>query len=908
MAEALALIGLASALVQFVDFGTKVIRHLRQIEDQAADIASWFKSARYRLPLMLDLVRKIMLQMDAGLVSDKSKEAMYPVVHDCISQAQELDRLLDKFSPKSRDSSWIRGKKAIYAVWSESEVERIDAGLKSNFELLMQAGTFQAINQSDGSKNISFAPTFTISPTVQVTMAQQESQPAEHLPWDEPEKQSASTQSVFLVSFPRDANFLGRQDIIDKVTETFEKTRVVALSGLGGIGKSQIAIEYCYIFRDTHPNAHVFWVYGADASHFEQGYQEIARRAKIPGWDDQKTDKLSLVQDWLQDENTSEWLMVVDNADDAAMFYGRRPSDDSRIHDNSHSFARFFPQCSHGRTLVTTRDKRLGEKLSDRKGTILIAPLNEEKSKDLLRSRISEDNWSETVGSELVKFLSYLPLAITQAAAFISENSMTVSEYVEMLMKDEDDMKELLSEHLEDSRRDWNSENSVIRTWKLSFDQISKESPRAAEMLSLLATLGYNGAPRSLLRRNEETETGFRTALGVLQAFSLITVTRSLNAICKMHRLVSISTQRWLEHKETIIYWQSQALNILTTKFPGPGQQHFREFANMVMLMPHTTRILSYQYSSKDDQLLCAKLLISTALFDLSSAHYQQALEKCERSLKIREKLLPSDHFDVLESVQTLGETLLHLGELTGAKTMLERAIEGREKTLGPLSVDTLESLSDLTITLLELNDLESARATGQRALQGREEVLGHEHPDYLVSLNIVSILEQMQGNLTTALDLNERVLRDREKILGAESPDTIMTLNNLARLKLEMGDVEAASRMLDRVLEGEEKSLAGNGYDVQVSLSNKAAVLVAQERFQDAENILRNVRSMREKELGLSHPLTLFSVEAIATVQEHRGNAEAARVLRDEVARIAKDDGWRDEVGALLRAGLLFD
>ena len=71
-----------------------------------------------------------------------------------------------------------------------------------------------------------------------------------------------------------------------------------------------------------------------------------------------------------------------------------------------------------------------------------------------------------------MEYLSSLPLAISQAAAFISENSVTVSEYLEMLVNDEEDLKELLSEHLEDPRRDWSSENSVLRTWKLSFEQI----------------------------------------------------------------------------------------------------------------------------------------------------------------------------------------------------------------------------------------------------------------------------------------------------------------------------------------------------------------------------------------------------------------------------------------------------
>ena len=164
MAEALAIVGLAAALLQFVDFGTKVIRRLRQLEDQATESTACLKSVRNRLPLMLDLVKKMMLQMEAGLVSDESKEVMYPVVKNCISQAEELDKLFNKSVAQPKDNSWIRGKKAICSVWNDAEIERIDAGLKNNFELLVQAGTFQAIKGSGGTNSISNAPTF--APTV----------------------------------------------------------------------------------------------------------------------------------------------------------------------------------------------------------------------------------------------------------------------------------------------------------------------------------------------------------------------------------------------------------------------------------------------------------------------------------------------------------------------------------------------------------------------------------------------------------------------------------------------------------------------------------------------------------------------------------------------------------------------
>lgn len=235
MAEAFAVIGLAAALIQFIDFGTKVIRHLHEFEDQFADNASLFRGIRHRLPLTLDLVKKIMLQMEAGLINDKTKEAMQPVVQSCIVQAGELDKLLTKVLPSPKDNSWTRGKKAIYSVSAESEIERIDASLKSNFELLIQAGTFQALNRQETSQPICFAPTFTLSPTFQVALAQQEHNPATLLR-QETDQKSSLAQAVFMVPFARDPSFLGRQDALQSISAAFDKSRIVTISGLGGIG------------------------------------------------------------------------------------------------------------------------------------------------------------------------------------------------------------------------------------------------------------------------------------------------------------------------------------------------------------------------------------------------------------------------------------------------------------------------------------------------------------------------------------------------------------------------------------------------------------------------------------------------------------------------------------------------
>ena len=710
MAEALVAIGLASAVISFIDFGSRVVRQLRQLEQDTAVQPKVFQGIRTRLPLMLDLVKKIQLQLDAGMVDKSTQEHMLPIIKNCEQHTQQLEEQLRKALPNPEDSAWKRGRKALSGVLQEGEIDKIDKTLKQNFDLLLQAGTFQSVSRLDdqgkehrGSPSFTMNPVFHVNVNLDDAMRRRSSANETLPPYNElKRKESAPGGSAFTVPFARDINFLGRQTTIDEITKKFETQRIVSLAGLGGIGKSQIAIEYSYIFRERNSDSHVFWIYAGNAARFEHGYQSIARKLAVPGWDDEKVDTLELVHEWLNDDQSGKYLLILDNADDASMFFRMKP--DGREFSNEREFsassnktlARYLPTGGLGLILITTRDKRVGERLSSREKPIEVGFMSQSESVELLKSKIMEEDWDDSDGMRLVKELSHLPLAITQAAAFISENCITVSEYLDTLNSGKDDMEELLSEHLEDTRRELDTENSVMRTWKLSFDQISRTMPRAAEMLSLLAVLDLQGASTTLLRREKESLTSFRTALGALQAFSLVNAGRGKDALCKMHRLISLSTQKWLEICGTIDYWRSEALKLLQERFPTDAWANPDEWATIDSLIPHTHVVLSFLMTSPDDLLRSASLLGAAALYDLIRGKYDEAHRKSRRSLDIREAQLGANDPLSLESANMLGESLLHRGrpgDLQAAKDTLTKVVKGREQTLGGLHSDTCEQI-----------------------------------------------------------------------------------------------------------------------------------------------------------------------------------------------------------------------
>lgn len=235
----------------------------------------------------------------------------------------------------------------------------------------------------------------------------------------------------------------------------------------------------------------MLWVHGANNARFEADFKSIAKKLKIPGFENPETDILALVSDWLSDKTNGTWLLVLDNVDDSVLW--TKPTQEPFPQDCVHSsvpLIKFVPRGSHGFVLITTRDIQLGKQLSDfKQRPIEIFSLEASEACRLLRSKIAEDDdVSQSDATEIVQILDYLPLAITQAAAYLDQTNMTVAEYLQLLNSGKADTFDLLKEEVHDPSRDHAIQNSVFQTWKISFQQISRQTPRAAEILSLMAT------------------------------------------------------------------------------------------------------------------------------------------------------------------------------------------------------------------------------------------------------------------------------------------------------------------------------------------------------------------------------------------------------------------------------------
>ena len=615
--------------------------------------------------------------------------------------------------------------------------------------------------------------------------------------------------------------------------------------------KSQIAIEYAYRFRDQHPKGHVLWVFAANETRFTQAYRDIADKLQLPGREDPQKDINKMVCEWFNETEDVPWLIILDNADCAINFV---PVEDEAVATRpviSRYMAGYLPtKFNHSQLLlITTRSRDIGEYLSHGQPCVNVGPLSGQEAGDLLRVKIRMLYHSNTPAvDKLVEILGRIPLAITQATAFINRNKMSVQEYVNELAVDKQSFTEYLSSDLLDPRREPGFPNSVFRTWRLSFDQIRTDSPRAAEALSLMAILDGQRIPEDLIRKEDDRGIDFRTAIGTLDGYSMISKEVG-GEICTIHPLVQLSVQYMLEQSEQMALYAGQALQLIAERFPV-GEHENKEVCES--LLPHAQAVLHHETKLDANASSRARLLHNIGWFEWRQGRYIPALENIWAAYRIRQKIFGDEAEGTISSLGLLALVLQSQGKYEAAKEMNLRALVAREKVLGIDHPDTLTSVSDLAVVLQHQGKYEAAEELNRRALVVREKVLGIDHPDTLTSVSNLASAFLYQGKYEAAEEMDRRALAGREKVLGIDHPHTLISVSNLAWVLQYQGKYEAAEEMNRRALAGREKVLGVDHPDTLNSVSNLASVLRHQSKYEAAEEMDRRALAGREKVLGV--------------------------------------------------------
>ncbi len=212
MAEALAAVGLASAIVQFIDFGTKIVTRLSDFSAEVEEVPKTFRLIKVQLPLILDTLQQTKDQADARQINDETAEALKAVVGECTATVQQLDEILMKALPNDRDSSWQKYRKALSSLAQDKKIAQLQASIERQIPILTY---YQTVVISRSSKGLPFRPAARTSDT---------------------NPPQPNQKPCFMVRFEQDPNFVGREDELREIEERFKEQHRVVLSGIGGVG------------------------------------------------------------------------------------------------------------------------------------------------------------------------------------------------------------------------------------------------------------------------------------------------------------------------------------------------------------------------------------------------------------------------------------------------------------------------------------------------------------------------------------------------------------------------------------------------------------------------------------------------------------------------------------------------
>ncbi|GKZ37400.1 hypothetical protein AbraIFM66950_008923 [Aspergillus brasiliensis] len=684
-------------------------------------------------------------------------------------------------------------------------------------------------------------------------------------------------QAVWMVPLRRNPRFAGREDEITRIEGLFMQQNGpsrIAICGLGGIGKTQIALELAYRLRSRDPYCSICWITCTNYESVEQAYMTIASKLKMT--DIKPAEVKEKVKAYLSHESAGKWLFLFDNADDLGM-WSTNDTTDPVLTD-------FLPESEHGHILFTTRSRKVAVKLASSHVITVTEPETDTSVEILENSLVQKTLLDDRVTAlSLLEQLAFLPLAITQAAAYINVNSINLSDYLQLLRDQEPHVVELLSGDFGDEMRYKDIQNPVALTWFISFQQIQQSNNLAADYLSFLACINPRDIPRSLLPQpiSKKSETD---ALGLLKAFSFISE-ESGDSSLSLHRLVHLATRNWMRKNQQFSLHIMKTADRLSEVFPNndhANRQVWREY------LPYALSLIA-EADFRKEQEKYIDLIKNVRSCLYSDGRWKEAEELGARVIVLHKQVLGPEHPDTLTSMGYLVAIYMHQERWKEAEELGMEALELYKEVLGPEHPYTLTSMANLASTYRHQERWKEAEELEVQALKLRKQVLGPEHPDTLTSMANLASTYSEQERWKKAEELGVQVMELRKRVLGPEHPDTLTSMANLAFTYSEQERWKEVEELEVQVMELRKQVLGPEHPDTLRSMNNLAVTYLEQERWEEAEELGVQVMELHKRVLGPEHPDTLTSMGNLAFTWKIQGKAKDALALMKQCTELRR-------------------
>ncbi|MDT0612095.1 tetratricopeptide repeat protein [Streptomyces lancefieldiae] len=638
--------------------------------------------------------------------------------------------------------------------------------------------------------------------------------------------------------------FVGREEELELLDEAVRQhsggsAQVVtqAVSGLGGVGKSTLALRWAHRRRASHPA--VWWINAETPDSLTESFAQLTRRLN-PG-----TELGALSSPVL-----AEWGLAWAETHPGALL----------IFDNAtgpEELAGSLARLERSNCLITSR-RTHGWHAVTGVSPLHLGVLAPWASAELLR-RVSgsEDPVVET----LAEVLGHLPLALEHAGAHIRRTAISHSTYMERFHAQ--------AEHLLDVNGHGDPHGiTVARTWRLTLDTLADRCAAALPLLRMLAWLAPVGIPRTLPAAAVRNPGEADEALAALADFSMITLTGESIAVHRLVQALSRTPGPGDPHRSptAIADARNRAVATLVESFPeGDPVVDVAIWPRCRALAPHIEAFIAH-CAPERGSLAVADLCSVAAQFFRGQGQFSRAVALTTWAYTSCLGNLGSVHPATLDARHDLARAHREAGDLEHAVALYERNLADRERVLGPHHPDTISARRNLAGAYRENGDLAQAIPLNEQVLADRERLLGPEHAQTLVARNSLALAYQAAGEPLRAVPLHERNLTVCERSFGPRHPETLNSLSNLADAYQEAGDPERALPLHEQTLAASEEVLGPRHPRTILYRSSLALAYQAAGDLERALPLFERTLTDREQVLGPDHPRTAIARANLAT------------------------------------------
>ena len=681
------------------------------------------------------------------------------------------------------------------------------------------------------------------------------------------------------------------------------------------MGKSQLAIEYAHRIAVEQPDTWVFWVHAGTQARVEEGFRMIADAVKLAGHNQPKADIPQLAYSWLSNERNGKWIVVLDSADDRDVFYNANHAHGATSSDarDRRPFATYLPQSRNGSIIVTTRNKDLAFRLTGhRQNMINVGPMAQADALTLLEKKLGSPV-NPDVAADLVEALDLVPLAISQAAAYIQARAprSSAEKYLAELRENERRRARLLGYDGGDLRRDGGASNAILTTWQMSFDHIRSKRPSAADLLSLMSFFDRQGIPGWILGNPKIASDVMgprgRDA-GKLDDSGGPLLWRYWPRVRRLFHRLRDYLSRYPAHPAAVDEPNDHNWNDNSSIMDGETNGTRGEFEDDVAMLRDYCLITTNEVGDEFEM---------HGLVQLSTRRWLEASEQLEaftqRYIERMAASFPTGQYEnwatcrglfahvqvalgyrPSEETVEIWATLLHnggwyawsQGRYEVAEEMLGKARNVRKKKLGAENMATLASISLFALVQSDRGQWKEAEKLFVQVMETRKTKLGADHPDTLTSMDNLASTFWNQGRWSEAEKLFVQVMETSKTKLGADHPDTLSSMNNLASTYRNQGRWSEAEKLFVQVMETRKTKLGADHPNTLTSMNNLASTYRNQGRWSEVEKLFVQVMETRKTKLGPDHPNTLTSMNNLALTWNGQGRRADALALMDDCAQ----------------------